>query len=323
MSRVVYAIVGLVCVLGPSAGWSDDPKQPPKPDDATVKAWVAAGAEFSWFRQRDGNLYVHNSPDAGSTALLPVFRFTDSNLGKIDFKTLPEPKVPYGIQFSGARKGFQTALESVAGRKNLAGLGIWECELTTIDLKVLAGFPQLTVLQMHGGYNGSTLIPEAALKSLKEFKRLAALEIHGMRLTDAGVQDLADLKPVRWLTASYTGLTDAHLKTLAGLPNLEALDLAFNPKITDAAFIELKGFGKLTTLRLNSTNISDAGLEAVKDLPKLEVLYLWHPKITDAGLDNLSTAKRLRRLYLDDGRGTTAAGVERLKKALPDLSVKK
>jgi internalin A len=49
---------------------------------------------------------------------------------------------------------------------------------------------------------------------------LAATEI-----TDAGLKELAGLKNLQWLDLSSTKITDAGLKELAALKNLQTLDL--------------------------------------------------------------------------------------------------
>jgi internalin A len=46
------------------------------------------------------------------------------------------------------------------------------------------------------------------------------------KITDAGLKELAALKNLQWLEPGGTKITDAGLKELAGLKNLQWLNLA-------------------------------------------------------------------------------------------------
>ena len=71
-------------------------------------------------------------------------------------------------------------------------------------------------------------------------------------------------------------------------------------------------------------SVSDAGLERLqKTCPNLERLALSDPsRVTDAGLTHLARMPALRSVNLAGNANVTLAGVEKLKKALPDCEVR-
>ena len=68
-----------------------------------------------------------------------------------------------------------------------------------------------------------------------------------------------------------TPVTDTGLKELAGLKNLQDLDL-FGTKVTDTGLKELVGLKSLQSLYLCSTKVTDAGM---KELAGLQSLKTW------------------------------------------------
>src|SRR5262249_52116183 len=69
-----------------------------------------------------------------------------------------------------------------------------------------------------------------------------------------------------WLEASR--VTDADLKALAGLKELQALSLWYT-QVTDAGVKELAGLERLRWLNLGSTRVTDAGLKGLAGLKEL------------------------------------------------------
>jgi uncharacterized membrane protein len=115
--------------------------------------------------------------------------------------------------------------------------------------------------------------------------------IAGAKFGDAELQKLESVgNDLRWLDLSRTGLTDAGLKVLARMPNLEHLDLRATA-VGDAGVRELAGLKKLETLSLYGTGVTDAGLEPLRELPSLRRLYVGGTKVTAGGLDALRKAR--------------------------------
>lgn len=98
---------------------------------------------------------------------------------------------------------------------------------------------------------------------------------------------------------------------MADFPDLWALDLSHNPRITDAALRHLKPLKNLHWLALHATSITDKGLSELVALPSLEDVNIAQTAVTDAGVESLVRIKTLRRLLLPDG--VTEAGIERLR----------
>jgi hypothetical protein len=93
------------------------------------------------------------------------------------------------------------------------------------------------------------------------------------------------------------------------------------PRVDDRALPHLKALGELRRLSLYGSGVTDAGLAALKDSSKLESLGLGGTAVTDAGLVHLEKMPGLQYLWLSKGEKLTSKGVEKLKKALPGLTV--
>jgi internalin A len=126
-------------------------------------------------------------------------------------------------------------------------------------------------------------------------------------------------KPIVRVYLTGKQVTDVGLKELAGLKNLQTLDLR-HTKVTDAGLKEIAGLKSLQFLLLNDTQVTDAGLKQVAALKSLQFLHLFYTNVTDAGVKELAGLKRLRWLSLSDTQ-VTDAGVAELRKALPKCKI--
>ena len=93
-----------------------------------------------------------------------------------------------------------------------------------------------------------------------------------------------------------------------------------NTQVTDAGLKELAGLTQLQTLYLTGTKVTDAGLKELAGLTRLQWLNLQGTKVTDEGLKELAGLKQLHMLFLD-GTQVTDAGVQELQKALPKVLI--
>ena len=115
--------------------------------------------------------------------------------------------------------------------------------------------------------------------------------IAGATFGDAELRKLGSVgSDLLWLDLSRTSITDAGLKVLAKMPNLEHLDLR-GTAVGDDGVRALASLSKLHTLSLYGTGVTDAGLEALRGVPSLRRLYVGGTKVADPGLDALRKAR--------------------------------
>ena len=124
-------------------------------------------------------------------------------------------------------------------------------------------------------------------------------------MTDAGLKELAGLNQLQELDLYRTKVTDAGLKELAALTQLRTLDLS-ETAVTDAGLKELAALTQLRTLDLSETAVTGAGLKGLAGLTQLRTLNLWNTEVTDAGLKELAALTQLRTLDLRNTKMTDA-----------------
>jgi len=110
--------------------------------------------------------------------------------------------------------------------------------------------------------------------------------------------DKAEGKPVRSVDLGLCDVTDAGLKELAALKQLQSLNLIRCEKVTDAGLKELAALKQLQSLDLRGCD-----------------------KVTDAGLKELAALKQLQSLKLQGCKLVSNDGVDKLKRAIPKLQV--
>jgi hypothetical protein len=194
-------------------------------------------------------------------------------------------------------------------------------------------FPALTVEDLRtlkeirlGGHRASdgkhVFIPAA------EFKHLAALpalekcdlvEVDG--LTDEALAHLAKIGTITELNLGDAWVTNAGMPQLAKIKALRRLDLGWTRDVGDASLPVLAKLPKLEVLGLGGTKVTDAGMAVLAAFPALQELSLPATAVTDKGLASLAACRGLRTLNLNAKMKVTPAGIDRLKKALPSLTV--
>ena len=116
------------------------------------------------------------------------------------------------------------------------------------------------------------------------------------------------LEPLRlqitWLDLGRSSIGDRDLAIIARLPHLTRLSL-HRTGATDAGLAQLTPLRHLEYLNLYGTSVTDAGLAHLENLPSLHALYLWQTAVTPAGVERLRVA--LPRLSVNAGAEPSTA----------------
>jgi hypothetical protein len=161
------------------------------------------------------------------------------------------------------------------------------------------------------------LLAFSAVAHAGEAEAIAALKKLGGTVIHV---DNSPKKPVRSVYLPGPKVTDADLKYLADLPQIEVLKLDSASKITDAGLKELVGLKRLKDLGLGGTQVTDAGLKYVIKHKGLEKLNLNFTKVTDAGLKDLAGLAKLELLGVSF-TSVTPEGVKKLQATLPKCKI--
>jgi hypothetical protein len=162
--------------------------------------------------------------------------------------------------------------------------------------------------------------PPDWLKNLIGVDYFAAVYSVDWGPNDDTVAALVDLPELRDVQLVGPDVTNSVLAKVKGMRELHRLSLVASSE-TDVGWKALGQFPQLKRLLLCADRqVTDATLEYIRDFRNLEWLFLDDDRITDAGLQRLAVLTRLE--YLDiRGTKTSAAGVEDLKRVLPNLTV--
>lgn len=206
-------------------------------------------------------------------------------------------------------------LASLANMAALSELDLQGALIEGPGLEHLSGLTKLKTVNLAGSNIGND-----GLQHLAEVSSLGTLELEGTAIGDDGLAKLAGWKGDR-LNLTGTKVTDAGIAHLAALPNLADLFLG-DTEIGDGAAESLAKIENLDSLSLKGTKATDAGMEALANLPRLTWLKLTETEVGDAGLQHLAKVKTLENLYLSEEPKATEEGINKLKEALPELSVR-
>lgn len=116
--------------------------------------------------------------------------------------------------------------------------------------------------------------------------------------SDGGIDTLLKLGPlVRYLSFNCSGVSDAGLRRLEGLPRVESLSLT-DVEIGDQGMENLRGVTSLERIVLYRTRVTDKGLQGLAGVKHLRSLDVQGDAFTDAGMASVKEMSRLNRLAL-------------------------
>ena len=232
------------------------------------------------------NLDRTHVTDAGLKELAPLTKLT--NLGLNSFKVS------------------DVGLKHLAPFTSLTTIRLHERHMTDRGLKEVASLKKLTTLNVYI-INGKAA--DAGLKALRECGLLhvlscattadgrrpdkpedvATLDLTWVRLTEAGIKELAPLKNLTSLTLDRDHITDAVLKALREADLLHVLSYAYadyrRGVSTRPAKVE-----EVTFMNLSGTRLTDAGVKELFPLKNITTLFLPSKGVTDAGVGELQKA---------------------------------
>ncbi|NIP23049.1 MAG: M48 family metalloprotease [Phycisphaerae bacterium] len=200
-------------------------------------------------------------------------------------------------------------LSHLAPLKSLKHLHITHSKITIGGLSHLNKIPAIYKLvlhdieQDHAGLNISGLrnLEELTIRLKRERRNNSSIT---QKFTAADFTCLAKLKHLRWLQG-INNVTDAGLKNLSGLTNIERFSFAA-AGLTDDGLKSLANMKNLNILSFSNkypAKVSGAGRRI----------------LTDEGLRHLEGLKMLVNLRIDSDNNFSAAAIRRLRSGLPNL----
>ena len=190
-------------------------------------------------------------------------------------------------------------LEDLGARYSLCEDGrVWsirfDSDVEGDEVRAIVGqLPELHVLYF-------SQIPDRGL--LQHVSKLTDLELHGEKITDKGLANLAGLTRLKRLSLANTDITDAGLKHLEKLGSLRDLSLA-GTRVDGSGLAAISTLD-LVTLDLDNTHATDACLAHIGRFPNLLMLRLSRTEIDGSGLQHLAALKSAVLLSTSAARGS-------------------
>lgn len=169
---------------------------------------------------------------------------------------------------------------------------------------------------------GGTKVPpypvtDDLVKQISKLPKVTALEFNmSTGLTEAAIKDIGGMKQLEHLSLNGMRVDDTSMADIAGLTKLNYLRLSGAGAVTAAGWATLENFKQLKTLWVAETKLGDQGIQYFKSLTQLEDITLYGTLVTDAGGDVLLGLPNLKSVRL--GPKMTSTETAKLKAALPN-----
>lgn len=140
-------------------------------------------------------------------------------------------------------------------------------------------------------------------------------------ISGKGVANLKDMKELREITFNGNKrIDDAVIDTIVEyFPNLHRISL-IGTSVTDSGVTKLTRLKHLNHIYLDDTAITDRSIDAIAKFP-LEQLLVSHTHITNRSLEKIGRIKTLRYVSMAKCQLISPEGMEKLRKARPDLKI--
>lgn len=169
----------------------------------------------------------------------------------------------------------------------------------------------------------NTAITDRGLHAFRKLEVLEELNISYCRVTCEGLLGVVKgngLKNLVKMSVQRTPLNDKGVAAIAGMTQLEELNIAELQGMSDAHFAKLVG-GKKNLKYLNvhtNPGLSNQGISMLKNATELEFIDLSkNPQINNGCLQAFAKMKKLRSIVYGD-TGITMEAVQQLTKGMPD-----
>ena len=190
-------------------------------------------------------------------------------------------------------------LQNVTHLTGLKALSIEFCDIGDSGIRVLSSLAQLTDF----GLVGSD-ISDTAIGTLLGFTHLEGVHIAGTRVTERGASRLKSLPSLRNITLGTSMMTPPMVDALKEFPALRGL--------------------YLNTLGQNEGEnfpLPPETIPLLKELTQIEELMFWGPPIDDSLVSALSQMPSLKKITFSRDTSLTLAGLNELKRALPNCKI--
>jgi len=153
---------------------------------------------------------------------------------------------------------------------------------------------------------------DQALANISHLKGIRVVLLDKSEVTDAGMKHLAELPNLEYISAFLTPLRGTFLKDLRACKKLQAMSLD-SDGLKDEEFKYLPGFPNLQILQLSRANVNNQGMKYIGGCQKLRWLDIGkNPAVTDESIQYLKQLKSLEQLEVQ-GTSITPAGLLQLK----------
>lgn len=273
--------------------------------------------------------------------LLPVrvLKLSNTSITDEGLRTLGKIKSLESLKLVKSTLITAKGIEHLTGLTKLRFLDVTSTRLGDEVLPVVAKFKSLEKLSMKYLH-----LTEKALLPLKNHPSLIDIDVNRSKIKD-GISVLKSIKTLECIRVGDNGVTDSGVKAISGLPNLWMLHIQLNPitgkslkeiaswsQLKDLWLIETKvkpdelrllnKLRQLEILRVDGLHIDDSTISNLVNLNSIKNLTIRDNPISDSGLIKLAKMKNLKSLDITGCQKVTLAGIGRLIRKRPDITVK-